>query len=77
MERNTWPRDRYVGPGGGLYVGPGGGAYVGPGGGLYPGPGGGLYPGPGGGLYVGACNDTYRSNQPPMTAFIPHLRSLG
>ena len=28
--RNTWPRDRYTGPGGGLYTGPGGGLYTGP-----------------------------------------------
>lgn len=26
-----WPRNQYVGPGGGRYVGPGGGMYVGPG----------------------------------------------
>ena len=27
---NTWPRNRYTGPGGGLYTGPGGGLYTGP-----------------------------------------------
>ena len=26
---NKWPRDRYIGPGGGLYTGPGGGHYTG------------------------------------------------
>jgi hypothetical protein len=30
-QRNTWPRDRYTGPGGGAYTGPGGGMYTGPG----------------------------------------------
>lgn len=30
MNRNTWPRDQYTGPGGGLYTGPGGGLYTGP-----------------------------------------------
>ena len=50
---NTWPRDSYTGPGGGLYTGPGGGLYTGPGGGAYTGPGGGLYTGPGGGAYTG------------------------
>ena len=34
MSINTWPRDQYDGPGGGLYTGPGGGMYTGPGGGL-------------------------------------------
>lgn len=29
MLKNTWPRDRHVGPGGGLYTGPGGGLYTG------------------------------------------------
>jgi hypothetical protein len=48
-----WPRDRYVGPGGGLSVGPGGGLYVEPRGGMSVGPGGGLSVGPGGGLSVG------------------------
>jgi hypothetical protein len=60
-EGNTWPRDRYEGPGGGLSTGPGGGLYTGPGGGastepdggMYSGPGGGLSTGPGGGLYTG------------------------
>jgi len=53
MSDNTWPRNQYTGPGGGLYTGPGGGMYTGPGGGLYIGPGGGLYSGPGGGMYTG------------------------
>lgn len=53
MAEQTWPRDRYTGPGGGLYTGPGGGLYTGPGGGAYTGPGGGLYTGPGGGAYTG------------------------
>ncbi len=56
---NTWLRDQYPGPGGGLYVGPGGGMYIGPGGGAYAGPGGGMYVGPGGGLYVGPGGGLY------------------
>ncbi len=58
-EEGTWPRDRYVGPGGGLYTGVGGGMYTGPGGGAYTGPGGGLYAGPGGGLYTGPGGGLY------------------
>jgi hypothetical protein len=30
MTKNTWPRDQYNGPDGGLYNGPGGGMYNGP-----------------------------------------------
>jgi hypothetical protein len=56
---NTWPRDSYTGPGGGLYTGPGGGLYTGPGGGAHTGPGGGLYTGPGGGLYTGPGGGLY------------------
>jgi hypothetical protein len=56
---NTWPRDSYTGPGGGLYTGPGGGLYTGPGGGAYTGPGGGLYTGPGGGAYTGPGGGLY------------------
>lgn len=52
MTRNTWPRDQYIGPGGGLYIGPGGGMYIGPGGGASIGPGGGMSIGPGGGLGI-------------------------
>ena len=93
MSKNTWPRNRYTGLGGGLYTGlggglytgvgggaysgVGGGLYTGPGGGLYTGPGGGLYTGPGGGLYTGADSNTYHSNQPPMEALIPYLQELG
>jgi hypothetical protein len=54
MDKNdTWPRDGYTGPGGGLSTGPGGGMSTGPGGGLSTGPGGGLSNGPGGGLFTG------------------------
>src|SRR5918999_611487 len=85
MTENTWPRDRYTGPDGGLYTGPGGGEYTGPGGGrytgpgggLYTGPGGGLYTGPGGGLYAGPCSEPYRSNRPPMDVFLKYLREHG
>jgi hypothetical protein len=56
---NTWPRDQYSGPGGGLYTGPGGGLYTGPGGGASTGPGGGMYTGPGGGLYTGPGGGLY------------------
>jgi hypothetical protein len=59
ITKNTWPRDRYTGPGGGLYTGPGGGMYTGPGGGAYTGPGGGLYTGPGGGMYTGPDGGLY------------------
>lgn len=48
-----WPRNQYVGPGGGRYVGPGGGLYVGPGGGAHVGPSGGMYVGPGGSMSAG------------------------
>lgn len=68
MSENTWPRNRYTGPGGGLYTGPGGGLYTGPGGGLYTGPGGGLYTGPG---------DAYRNNWPPITKLIEYLQRRG
>ena len=54
-----WPRDRYIGPGGGMYIGPGGGMYIGPDGGAYTGPGGGLYIGPGGGMYTGPGGGLY------------------
>jgi hypothetical protein len=60
-----------------MYTGPGGGLYTGPGGGLYTGPGGGLFVGPGGGLHIGNDDAPYRTNQPPMHAFIPHLRRSG
>ncbi|WP_043712281.1 hypothetical protein [Corallococcus macrosporus] len=81
MLKNTWPRDRHVGPGGGLYTGPGGGLYTGPGGGMSTGPGGGLYrglggglyTGPGGGLYTGHCEQPYRSNLPPREALLEYL----
>jgi hypothetical protein len=82
-QRNTWPRDRHTGPGGGLYTGPGGGLYTGPGGGAYTGPGGGrMYTGPGGGLstvpgggrYTGPCPNPYHSNQPPRDALLRYLR---
>ena len=65
MKVNTWIRDQYTGPGGGLYTGPGGG--------LYTGPGGGLYTGPGGGMYTGSCNNPYRSNIPPWSELIEYL----
>jgi len=58
-KKNTWPRDQYSGPGGGLYTGPGGGMYTGPGGGAYTGPGGGMYTGPGGGMYTGPGGGLY------------------
>ena len=74
---NTWPRDQYSGPGGGLYTGPGGGMYTGPGGGLYSGPGGGLYTGPGGGMYTGPSFNPYRSNQPPMKYLLKYLQEKG
>lgn len=85
MKSNSWPRDRYTGPGGGLYTGPGGGlytgpgggAYSGPGGGMYTGPGGGLYSGPGGGLYTGPCDEPYHSNQPPREALLEYLKKHG
>lgn len=66
---NSWPRDSYTGPGGGLYTGPGGG--------LYTGPGGGLYTGPGGGLYTGPCSEPYRNNWPPREVFLKCLLELG
>lgn len=72
MTHNTWPRDKYSGPGGGLHTGPGGGMYTGPGGGLYRGPGGGLYSGAGGGLYSGPCDNHYRSNLPPRAALLEY-----
>ena len=65
---NNWPRDLYVGPGGGLYTGPGGG--------LYTGPGGGLYTGPGGGLYRGSCLMPYHSNI-PWPVFLKQLKKHG
>jgi len=74
---NTWLRDQYTGPGGGLYTGPGGGMYTGPGGGAYTGPGGGMYTGPGGGMYNGPCATPYRSNIPPWTVLVNHLRTIG
>jgi hypothetical protein len=59
LSDNTWPRNQYTGPGGGLYTGPGGGMYTGPGGGAYTGPGGGMYTGPGGGMYTGPGGGLY------------------
>jgi hypothetical protein len=52
-EKKGWPRNSYIGPGGGLYIGPGGGLYIGPGGGASIGPGGGMSIGPGGGMSIG------------------------
>jgi hypothetical protein len=77
MTDNTWPRDQYSGPGGGLYTGPGGGMYTGPGEGLYTGPGGGLFSGPGAGMYTGPCDEPYRSNIPPWPVFIDYLENHG
>ena len=54
---NTWSRDQYIGPGGGLYTGPGGG----------------LYTGPGGGMYAGPCKSPYRRNMPPWAVLIEYL----
>ena len=92
MTENTWPRDCYSGPGGGLYTGPGGGmytgpeggaytgpeggAYTGPGGGAYTGPGGGLYTGPGGGAYTGP-GEPYMQNWPPIPVLINYMESIG
>ncbi len=64
-------------PGGGMSTLPGGGLSTLPGGGLSTLPGGGLSSLPGGGLYDGADPNPYRSNQPPMTHFIPYLRHQG
>ena len=61
MIKNTWPRDQYTGPGGGLYTGPGGG----------------LYTGPGGGLYNGPCSNPYRSNLPPRKDLLEYLTRNG
>jgi hypothetical protein len=93
MTTNTWPRDcytgpggglytgpgggLYTGPGGGLYTGPGGGLYTGPGGGLYTGPGGGLYSGPGGGLYTGPSSEPFANNWPPIAELVEQLRRMG
>jgi hypothetical protein len=77
MSRNTWPRDQYTGPGGGLSTGPGGGLSTGPGGGLSTGPGGGLSTGPGGGMYTGPCSNPYRSNIPPWPVFLEELEKRG
>jgi hypothetical protein len=68
----TWNRNQYTGPGGGMYTGPGGGMYTGPGGGMYTGPGGGMYTGPGGGMYTGSGRP-YCTKRPHL--FI--LRELG
>ena len=50
MTRNTWPRDRYTGPGGGLSTAPGGGLSTAPGDGASTASGGGLSAAYGGGL---------------------------
>lgn len=67
MTQNTWPRNQYTGPVGGLYTGPGGGLSMGPGGGLSTGPGGGMSSGP----------TPYRSNIPPWPVFIEELEERG
>lgn len=56
---------------------PGDGLSTLPGGGLSTLPGGGLSALPGGGLHGGVDANPYRSNQPPMTHFIPYLRQQG
>jgi hypothetical protein len=62
MTRNTWPRDRYTGPGGGLSTAPGGGLSTAPGDGASTASGGGLSAAYGGGLstaYGGGLSAAY------------------
>jgi hypothetical protein len=64
-----WPRNRYMGFGGGLYTGIGGGTYTSVGGGLYT--------GVGSGLFTGVDSNPNMSNWPPPRELISELQIRG